>query len=276
GERGNFARKVIENQIRYYNLEIDDAKIDDASNWLEYDFLKTWNDMATVGKFYNEIGSDAITNTPKYFSDLSPIQGYTNNDFQFDHASIISQFYPDGYSALNNYKNYFVNYYTTAQDYDTGDTQSAAYTFSSLQDAASNLGFNITDVFNQQKNHLNQNTNTIIQLVADQSNEIKDFQAKRLYTYPMLSPIGAWKVDLVMCQLYDFRARLVHSITTNYVTSKTPSDLLNELSSVPPSTQFVDSKFNKSVMKIVNSDKEIQFTCTDKTSNTTYQFTTLK
>lgn len=276
GERGDFARKVIDNQIKYYNLEIEDSKTVDASNWLEYNLLTTWRDMETVNKFYLELGSDAITNTPKYFSDLSPIQKYTNNDFQFNHSSLIAQYYPDGNSVLDKYKDYFASYYTTAQNYDTGDTQSAAYSFTTLQDNAANLGYNISDIFDQQKEHMNKNANTITQIVANQSNDIKNFQAKRLGRYPILSPIGNWGVDLVLCQLYDFRASLVHNITTKYITAKTPSELFNELSSVPPSTQFIDSKFDKSSMKIDNNDQQITVTCIDKIDNSSYVFVTVK
>ncbi len=276
GERGDFANKLVSHQKQYYTYEIDDARISDAANWLVYNMITAWNDMGTVGRFSDEISNNPLTAIPKYFPDLSPIQKYTNNDFEFEHGIDIQKYYPNGYDALTKYKDYYVSYYMTGQNYANGDSQSAAYTFSTLKEKGTSLNYNFSDLFKQETNHLNDNANNIIQIVAQESNDIKNFESQGLSKYPFLSKIASMKVDLVLCQMYDFKAKTYHSITTNYIKANNVSSLLSELSTIPPSTQLVDVKFDKKSLDLINDDKKIQFTCIDKTDNTKYQFVSLK
>lgn len=276
GERGNFAKNLVSSQKQYYKYEINDAEISDAYNWLNYNITTVLRDYEILQSFGNNITSNTATNISKYFQDLYPVEKYIRTDFKFEHEDDIKIYYPNGYDALTKYKNYFSNYYSVIQDIVNGYNDSATYKLSTAKEAGTNLNISFADFYNQNNETTIKNAKNIIQIISNEANSIKDFKTKKLFKYPLLSNIGSWKEDLVLCQMYNFKSGLYHGISTNHIKAKDATSLLSELSIISPSTKFVDGKFDKSVLKIVNDDKKIQFTCLDKNSNTTYQFITLK
>lgn len=277
GQRGNFAKDLVSKQVSWYEDESENNNISDSSLWLTLNLLRAIRDMNLVNNFNKNTSSDYKLLIPKYWTDLSPLQIYTNPDFSFEHEDIIKKYYPDGYNLLENYKTYFSDFYSTIQDADNGDYESVSYKLPTLQQTGSSLNVNFSDLYNNTKDKQNSLSQDTIKIIADLSNEIKDFNTQKLYKYPLLPNINKnWKVDLALCNIYSAKANLYQSITSNYIKSSDSASLLNELNTVAPYTQFVDSKFDKSTMKIKNNDKELTFICIDKTNNTSYQVTTLK
>lgn len=276
GRRGDFVNKLVSYQKQYYTYRIESLRMVTAAHWLVYNIITALKDRTIVDKFSDKISNNPLTAIPKYFSDLSPIQKYTNNDFEFEHGTDIQKYYPNRYDILTKYKDYFVSYYMTAQNYANGDSQSAAYTFSTLKEKRRSLNYNFSDLFTQEINHLNDIENDMIQIIAQESNSIKNFELQELSKYPFLPKIASMKVDLALCYMYRSKASVYYRITTNYIKANNASSLLSELSAVPPSTQMVDAKFDKESLELINDDKKIQFTCIDKTNNTKYQFISIK
>jgi hypothetical protein len=224
----------------------------------------------------NNINTNVKTTIPKYYPDLYPIEKYTHSDFKFDHEEDIKKYYSSGYDALNRYKDYFSNFYSTTQDLVNGDANSVTYKLPTLKVAQTNLNFSVSDLFNQDTEAHNEKMKNIIQLVSSQVNRIKDFKANKLYLYPLLSPVNNWEENVVLCQLYYYKAQYYHDISTNFIKAKDPTAMIGELSIVSPSTTDVDGRFDKNVLTIVNDDKKLQFSCLDKVNNVTYTYITQK
>ena len=115
-----------------------------------------------------------------------------------------------------------------------------------------------------------------IETVTNKVNAINTFQEEDLGSYPALPKISKWKEDLVLCQLYAYKSQFYNLITGKYPEATNFDELLIKLSQVAPKTDDVDRKFDKSVIKFTNNDKEITFECTDKEDSKTFVFKTPK
>jgi hypothetical protein len=177
--------------------------------------------------------------------------------------------------VLDRYRAYFSSYYSVAKDAVNSDYESVQYKLSKLEETRTNLNVNFADLFSEGKNKNTENAKNIIQLVSDEAYLIKDFKSKGLYKYPLLANVNNWDEDLMLCQMYDYKSSVYHNMTTKYVSAKTTKDLLNELSSISPSTSLVDSQFDTKTINFTNNDKAITFKCTGR-SNNTFIFETIK
>lgn len=275
GRRGELAKKLIKDQSNYYSFEINNADYSDASNWLGYNMLSAWKDQVIADKFSNTIIKDPLNSIPKYFPNISALEKYTSNNFKFDHEDLIKQYLPNGYEALNRYKAYFSGYYSVTKDVVNGDYESTRYKLAKLSETRTNLNINFFDLFSEGNSKRIENAKNIILLVSDGAALIKDFKNKGLYRYPLLKSVNNWDEDLVLCQMYNYKSSVYHNMTTKYVSAKTVTDLLNELSTAPPNTTTIDSQFDKKTMSFTNDDKAVTFKCTGKL-NKTYTFETTK
>lgn len=277
GPQGDFVKKVIDAQLKYYNDELENANRNATGSYLWSNLLSVWYDKGIVDAYEKRIGTN-YKSIPTYFSDISTIQSYTNSDFKFSHEDDIKKYYPGGYSALEKYKDYLSNYYIVVQDIVNGDYQSAAYNYTNISNNIASLTINFNDFFNVQTDDQRINRDKeIVDLVSSQANLIKQFKKNGLGKYPLLPPIEKWKEDLVLCQMYDFKAVSVYNaVTSKYPTAKNFNDLLNELSGVNPKTDFVDGSFDKSTVTFTNDDKKIEFQCKDKYDGDTLSFPTKK
>lgn len=277
GQRGDFAKKLIDLQIKYYNDEIESGQRGDANLYLESDLYSLWNDKGLVDSFDKKISPDAKTNIPKYFADIAPLQSYTKSDFTLNHSDEIKQYFPDGYDALNKYKDYLSNYYIVVQDIVNGDYNSAAYNYTTISNNISNLTLNFKGIFSSGKDQQIERSKNIADEVSNGITLIKQFKKNNLGKYPILPAVSIWKEDLVLCQLYDFKSTTIyHNVTSKYPSSKNFSDLLNELSDVNPKTDSVDKDFNKSIVTYTNDDKKIEFKCKDIVDGDTLTFSFTK
>jgi hypothetical protein len=274
-DRGEFVKKLIDDQLKYYTHEADNSNYSDASDWLGLNLLNVWKDQAIVDIFSSIISKDPLSSIPQYFPSISPLEKYTSNSFKFDHEDLIKQYLPNGLRSLNRYKAYFSSYYSVAKDVVNGDYESVQYKLSKLTESRTNLNVNFTDLFDEGKDKRIENAKTIIQLLSDEGSLIKNFRQRGLDKYPLLASVSDWDEDLVLCKMYEYKSSVYHSITTKYVSSKTVKELLIELSTVPPNTGAVDNQFDISILNFTNNDKAIVFKCTGNL-NKTYTFETTK
>ena len=277
GPQGDFVKKVVDLQLKYYDDELENANRNATGSYLWSNLLSVWYDKGIVDAYEKKIGTK-YNNIPTYFSDISTIQSYTNSDFKFSHEDDIKKYYPGGYSALQKYKDYLSNYYIVVQDIVNSDYQSAAYNYTNISNNIASLTINFKDFFNAQADDQRINRDKeIVDVVSNEANLIKQFKKNGLGKYPLLPPINTWKEDLVLCQMYDFKAVTVYnSVTSKYPMSKNFNDLLNELSGINPRTDFVDGSFDKSTVTFTNDDKKIEFQCKDKYDGDTLSFPTKK
>jgi hypothetical protein len=277
GPQGDFVRKVVDLQLKYYDDEIENTNRNVAGSYLLSNLLSVLYDKGIVDAYEKKIGT-TYANIPKYFSDISTIQSYTKNDFKFSHEDEIKKYFPGGYESLQKYRDYLSTYYLVVQDIVNGDYQSAAYKYTNISNNIASLTINFKDFFNTQADDQTTNRDKeIVDIVSNQANLIKQFKKNGLGKYPLLPTINKWEEDLVLCKMYDFKAVSVYnSVTLKYPASRNFDDLLKELSGVNPRTDFVDSSFDKSVVVFTNDDKKIEFQCKDKYDGDILTFTTKK
>jgi len=277
GPQGDFVRKVVDLQLKYYDDEIENTNRNATGSYLWSNLLSVWYDKGIVDAYEKKIGT-TYANIPKYFSDISTIQSYTKNDFKFSHEEEIKKYFPGGYNSLQKYRDYLSTYYLVVQDMVNGDYQSAAYKYTNISNNIASLTINFKDFFNTQADDQTTNRDKeIVDIVSNQANLIKQFKKNGLGKYPLLPTINKWQEDLVLCQMYEFKATSVYNLVTlKYPASKNFDDLLKELSVVNPRTDFIDSSFDKSVVIFTNDDKKIEFQCKDKYDGDTLTFTTKK
>lgn len=269
GERGNIAKKIVDDQLAYYDLEQKGNKISLANYYGVNVLFNIWRDSITLTNFLDKIGSSTDASfIGKYFSELAPLEKYTSSNFKFEHEDEIKQYYPDFGNKINSYKKYFASYYTAEKDFSVGNTETAQLELQTTTDNWAKISIDYSSLGNEQNPTLKEATKEILRLVSDQSMTIKNYKLKKLYKYPLLPSIDVWKEDLVLCQMYDYKTYYYYSVTSKYPTAKTVDGLIKELSKISPKTDNVDGIFDKSAMKFINSDKKLDFTCIDKYSGT--------
>lgn len=272
---GNFAKNFIDNQESYYNYEIYGAKRTLAEDYLLNDITQITADGIALGKFNKQTGSDTSLISSN-FSLLSPLQKYTDSDFQYDHINDIRAYFPHAASSLDDYKTYYDSYYTIVKNYVGGDTQSAAYALSSLQEKQSNLNYDYSTIFSEGSDKELDNAKNEANVVLQELVLVKNFKTSNLGTYPFLPMIRFTADSLVQCQFYGYKASIYHAITNQYVVSSTSGSLITELNSISPKTTDIDSSFNKSLLTINNSDKSFQYTCKNTKSGQSFTYDLLK
>lgn len=277
GKRGDIGKKIVNDQLKYYQDEIKSNNINLAYGYGIKILFTIYRDNVAFNDFGKIIGSSTDpTYISKYFANIASLEKYSNSDFKFDKEDFIKNYYPNFVSKVNHWKKYFATYYQAEKDFSVGNTDTAQLELQTVSDNASNSYIDYSSIFNEQNSTTSDLSKDILKQVSDQAATIKDYKSKGLYKYPLLRDIKIWKEDFVLCQMYDYKSSVFYSITSNYPVSKNVSDLIKELSAINPKTDNVDSKFDKSTMKFTNSDKSLEFTCTDKYTGEKLKFVTPK
>lgn len=272
GSQGDFAKKLINFQIEYLDNEIENANRYLANLYLQVGLFDVFHDKGITENYDAAITANK-NNLIKNFSDISSIQSYTTSDFKFSHEEDIKKYFPDGYSALKKYKDYLSTYYLVVQDIVNGDLDSASYKYTDISNNVASLTLNYNGLFSTGDDQRISRDKDIVSAVSNGAELIKQFKKNNLGKYPLLKEIKTWKEDLVLCEMYNFKSGTIYkSVTSKYPSSKNFDDLLNELSSVNPKTDFVDKDFDKSVVNFINDDKKIEFQCKDKIDGDTLTF----
>jgi hypothetical protein len=269
GERGDLARRIVGDQLSYYQNEQTGNKSTLAGLYGLTALFTIWKDNVVVKQFSDAVGSSTDASyISKYFSELAPLEKYSSSGFKFEHEDLIKEYYPEFTNKIDNYKRYFASYYAAEKDFSVGNTDTAKLEIQSVIDNWANISIDYSSIFNETNSSILDEEKDTLKKVSDQAVAIKDYKSKKLYKYPLLPDISVWKEDLVLCQMYDFKTGIYHSITSKYPNAKTVAGLISEISTISPKTDNVDNRFDKSAMKFVNSDKKLEFTCIDKYSKT--------
>lgn len=275
GQQGDFAKKLSDYQIKYLDNEVENSNRYLTALYLQADLNEVFNDKTITASYEDKI-TENKNNLYKNFSDISTIQSYTGSDFKFNHEDKIKQYYPEGYTALQKYKDYLSTYYLVVQDIINGDLDSASYKYTNISNNIASLTLNYKGLFSTGDDHKIGRDKDIVDAVSNGAALIKQFKKNNWGRYPLLPEIKTWKEDLVLCKMYDFKSGVYNLVTSKYPTSKNFDDLLKELSNVNPRTDFVDQDFDRSVVTYTNDDKKLEFQCKDKVDGDTITFTITK
>jgi len=278
GKRGSFAKDLIKNQISYYQKEIENAEEGVAGNELFvniYKILKDFNILLT----YDVKGTANQKNYSANFSDVAILEKYTREDFKFTDEDNIKTFFTYGYEVLNKYKNYFSSYYEMTKDFVSGDEESASYKYATFQKDSIELNIDFDKITDEGAEKQINRSKAIIGITLNKISNIKRFKNDNLGYFPFLKKIESWKEDLVLCQLYSYKASLFQNITKKTIKFSNIDELFNELSQVSPKSDELDKVFNREVLTIKGleeKEKYITFECKDEATGIVYPFDVTK
>lgn len=273
GKKGAFVDRLKKLQLAYYDLELERNKRNQVLIYFMQNFYPLAIDYAVMEE-YDKKGTKNIANYSNNFYEIQVLEKYSNPGYTFDYEEEIKKHLPKGHDALDRYRKYFASYYSLVKDYVAGDVDSAAYKYSGLQDRALELGIDWDQLYKDTRS--DEAVKQTIEVVRDQSKLIKNFEAENGLKLPIIGVVGNFEEDLVMCQLYHFKAMsLYQPLKNKYPTAKTTDDLINEISSISPRTEEIDSIFDRNVMKIINEDDKITFICKDSKGEE-FVYTSLK
>jgi len=276
GNRGKLARRIIQDQLNYYEKEKNSAYDDLVSDYLVKNIFAVAKDK-TIMQIYDEKASTSPkTLYLKYFSDIAPLEKYTRSDFKFPEEDAIKNLYPYGYETLQNNKNYMSAYYAVIKDFVAGDYESATYKYSKLQEQYIKLNIDMDRLFRENEFAKQERSKQIIELVVDKVAAIKEFKNKNFGKYPLFPSIEGWKEDLEMCQIYYVKGLLSSNISRKPIDAKDLGAYFDWLSSINPSTSAVDNLIDKSIIKFANSEDKLTYQCLDKEAGKEYTFVTTK
>lgn len=276
GKRGKFLRKYLENQISYYDKEIEGAKESVVGDYLFKNMFSVMKDKAVMIDFDEKASVAPTTNYSKYFSDVASLEKYTRGDFKFPEEDRIKELYPYGYEMLTNNREYMKAYYSVVKDFVAENYESAAYKYSRIEETYLELNVDFDRLLSEGEERGNERTKKIIEYVVAKNKAIKDFENQNLGVYPLLPEISGWKDDLELCQLYGYKAGYYYGVLKKYPEAEDFESLVTELAQLAPSSSSIDSEFDKEVIGFINTDEVMQFDCTDKEADRTYTFTTTK
>ncbi|QQG41333.1 MAG: hypothetical protein HYV90_04175 [Candidatus Woesebacteria bacterium] len=276
GERGKLARRIVLDQVEYYEKEGVGAYDNVVSDYLLKNIFAVSKDK-DIMQIYDEKASISPEKLyPKYFSEIASLEKYTRSDFKFPEEDAIRESYSYGYETLQNNKNYLSAYYAVIKDFVAGDYESASYKFSKLQDQYIKLNVDMDRLFGENRSAKQDKSKQIIELVVDKDTAIKEFKNKNFGKYPLLAFIGGWKEDLEMCQIYYVKGSLASDMSKKPIDAKDTTAYMDWLSKMNPSTSTIDNLFDKSVIKFTNTDEKLTFQCLDKETGKEYTFVTTK
>lgn len=276
GKRGSFLRKYLENQIAYYEKEIEGAKESVVGDYLFKNMFSFMEDKAIMIDFDDRASIAPTTNYSKYFSDVATLEKYTRSDFKFPEEDKIKELYPYGYEMLTNNKEYMKAYYSVVKDYVGGNYESAAYKYSRIEETYLELNVDLDRLFSEGEERGNERAKKIIEYVVTKNKAIKDFEKQNLGIYPLLPEVSGWKEDLELCQLYGYKAGYYNRVLKKYPEAEDFENLIVELAQLAPSSSSIDAEFDREVISFTNTDEVMQFDCIDKEADRTYTFTTSK
>lgn len=277
GERGSIGKKIVNNQVAYYQDEIKGTNIYLGTLYADQILYEVYRDQVALNDFSNAVGSSTNASyISQYFYEIAALEKYTNGNFKFDKEDFVNNYFPSFVSKINDKKKYFSAYYMAEKDFTVGNTDTAQLELQAAIDTWSNTQIDYSSLYKEQYSTATDIDKDVLILVSDQAAAIKDYKSKQLFKYPLLKEVSVWKEDFVLCQMYDFKSSVYHTITSNYPVSKNIPDLIKELSSISPKTDNVDRTFDKTAMEFTNTDKALEFTCTDKYTGEKLNFTYTK
>lgn len=276
GNRGKFTREFLELQDKYYGEEIL-VNVDEViTTQLLINLFNLGKDKILLEDYTQEAFYE---NEPDYyslFSNLYPLEKYTQSDYKFPEQDEIQRLYPYGYEILERNKNYISSYYSVAKDLAAGDLESANYKVSKVVDTELELNVDFDRVLDEYDKRGRDSALRILETDLKKIALIKDFKGSYMSKYPFVKPLTNWSEDVELCQLYAYKTSIYSGIVGTYPEARTLNGLTEELKKLSPQTTELDVAFDKSVIVFTNEDEIISFRCKDHLSGKQYLFQTLK
>jgi hypothetical protein len=272
GRRGELFKDIIDNQIKYYDMEIESAQLSITSDYLGKNIFSVSKDKAIMSVYDDKASVSPKTLYSKYFSEIAPLEKYTRDSYSFPEEESIKKSYPYGYETLQNNKEYLGAYYLVIKDYVSEDYESATYKYKKLQNQNLKLNVDMDRLFNENSENSQNRTKAIMTTLLAKNDAIRKFETDKLGDYPFLKKISGWKRQLEMCQIYFIKGVLLAEVSKKPIESKNIEEYLLALSLITPNLDQLDKDFDKSIMEFTNDEKYLTIKCDDKEADRSYTY----
>ncbi len=265
GIKPNKIREIIDKQRNYYSLESKGGEDGLLASFFWKNLVEAMYDMSKLNDFDKKITSNSKTNSLKYFGDIATLAKYSENGFKFSHEDALSSRYPDEYSILNKYKNFFVSYYELIKAYNAGQAETESYKdrYNKRTQNRSNLNVDFAGFFKGSTEAIQNLIKEDATIITGLLDKIYSFEASKV-RYPFLGSPAHFSSSAVHCQLYDYKAiSLYPAVVSKAPEAKDFKALLVELSNISPKTDKIDSKLSSKYIEFSNTKNSIKFVCID-------------
>lgn len=252
-----------------YNLQI--ANHDKASNFFVSAYTGIQGDMKILEDFengsYGENLDDMIAYVSENFYQISSLGKYSKDGYKFSNEDFIKENLPESYDYLIKTKQFFNSYYAMMKDMAAGDKESAQYKWNKFNDSKVNLNI---DVFSIDENKSEERTELIKKSLESEQKiivSLKKLEGLNV-SYPVLKTGFSWSDEMIKCDVISSGAKVFYDLTGKYVESDTFNKLNEELNSKGILSTMYD--YSDELFELENSEKLLQFTCTDPLSNSAY------
>lgn len=272
GKRRKISKQLTQNILDYYQYEMLSNQKNIVGSYLLKNIFTVSKDKLIMTLYDNKSSSSPETLYSKYFSEISSLEKYTNENFTLPYEEEIKSIYKYGAETIQNNKNYLKSYYLVIKDFVAGDYESANYKYSKLGDQYMKLNVDMDRLANENSDTDQERFKNTLNTIIQKNRIYKEFNDNGLGRYPLLPSIQFTKINLELCQIYLLKAGLFSTLTKKPIEATNFDDLLKEIESLSPSTSDLDSQFDKSIVTYEKIDKKINYSCTDKETKTSYKF----
>lgn len=277
GKQRTYYNEIADIQTRYYDKEIESAKMALASDYLGINFFQTLEDNYSSGQFVETVGDDTDLVSGNLWT-LSALSKYLDSNYKFPHFDEIVQYFPYAEQAFTKHREYYGTYYAVMKDYASGNLESASYKYTKLQEMEGSRHVDYDRLFSENDENSKLLKKEIFTLLVSKITKLRDYSSSNLGTYPVLDKISFTTIDLDQCQMYVYKDGLIYSISEKYVSEsiQTVDDYLSYLNETPPQTDNINASFDRSAMQIENTKEKLTIKCTSKSDDLKLTFETLK
>lgn len=271
--------------IKNYSSEMDNyissnlqiAKHDKATGYFLSAYAVVQGDMKILEDFengpYGENLDEIIEYVYQNFYQISSLEKYSKDGYKFDNEDFIKENLPDSYEYLVKIKHFFNSYYAMTKDMAAKDKESAQYKWNKFNNSKVDLNI---DVFSMDEKESKERTELLKKALESEQNIIASLKslASIKINYPILKTDFSWSDEMIKCDAMINGSTIFNSLTGKYVESDNFNMLNEEL--VSKGIMSAKYEYDDEFFNLENSEKLLQFTCTDPLSNSAYIIRTHK
>lgn len=276
GKTKAFYSRFLDAITEYYRLEIESSHKDSLDIQLGEKLFENMRDSYLGLDHQSRLYKMSETELSKSFFDLSSLEKYPKDDFQFENHEEMNKRHPYGLEVLRRYDDFLGSYYQVVKDLVKGDVESAGYKSRRLQDATLGLSADWDRIVGETREEDIRRAEGILKSASSVLVEIDEYLANQIGIYPFLPRPRFTVRDLVYCQLLAFKTNLYQQIRSDNPPATNVEELVKSLGDLAPKFPEVDEATDKSVIELTDTDDEIVFGCMDREVDRKYIFSISK
>lgn len=271
-------KQFIDYQLNYYKDETASNTSGEITNAFYQNYYQVLQERMAI----DSLNKTFTGKSKKYYADnynmFATLEKYTRSDFKFYNDELIKENKPYGYEWLDKNKKYFAAYYELIKEYTYGDQDSYNYKYEKFNTLSSDFNIDMSRVVNEGDEERVDRAKRIVKSLFDRYLTGKKINAGDFKSLPLikLGKIGLLKIELAMCQSFQYRYGIYKEIMNKYLTSKSVDELVSDFDNVNLSNKEADNLFDKKLLTFTDSKEKAVFECVEPVGGEKFRFVTNK